>query len=1020
MVDGRPRARRPRGHQDRRPGRHRHAAPSGSARSRPTGGGRWPAADWARGAQLRRPRCGLPVSRPATPEDVDEICRRLPETELGTTWGDVPTWKVPAGDKGKGFVLYRPPAQDRDRPRDRGDVRRPAGDHHPHRGRRSGRWSRTSRLAVLHHRPLPQLQRGARPAVAPRGAGPRRAGRDHHRRLGDAGTEGAGARSTSAMADRAPGRSPAAGPDRRADPARLAAYDVLKAVRVDDAYTNLVLPSVLRQHGLTGRDAAFATELVSGTLRRRGTYDAVLAACVDRPLAKVEAEGARRAAAGRPPAALDAGARARRDQHHRRPGAGTGRPGSGRLRQRRPAPGRPSTTSPGGYAGWRRTRPPTRSASPSVAHSHPRWVVEELTAGGGGGRARRPAGRRQRAAAGGPGGPARAGDGRRAARHAAPRSRRTAWSWRAATRAPSPPWPRAGPASRTRDRSWWPWPWRGHASTGGTSDGSTCAPDRVARRPCWRRLAAERGAGLARRRAAAAPGRAGRRCTRRRRRHAGRGRGRRHPARLAAGELRPGPGRRALLRPGCAAPAAGVPLAAHRRRPRRPGAAPASAARQRARQRPARGGGPLRHLLAGAGRDGRGRHARSSSGATTSARGRGAAAAGGPGRGRTRWPAPSSCGHTGTRRTRCSWRIAGQSVFSVALGFFVLLTTPGCGMAVSASLQESRGEERCDAQPCCWQRSPLPCGRPCLQQRRTTRSWCPGWHSRPRRPISPTSAARTCSIAAAFPPGADRPSRGHPGRAAQLRPADARRRHRVRPGDPGRLRGRDHRGRLLGAGRLRAARASPTSGTSRPGSSRARSGLAGLDLTVGPQWQYVDAAAATYTWTLYNAANGNVVQPGRQCHHRRLHGGERRRPRLPAGRLGLRRGRVLIDALRFGSPGAVTTYDLEGITVTTSISATVTGPSGKRVTFTGASRDIAGVPVGAPLVLQARPVGERGLPPGRRAGRRVTGWCGLGEPGARPDDDVPLVPARDRLRRRRLLAAGHGPRHPTHPVSRAR
>ena len=50
-----------------------------------------------------------PASRPARPEDVDDICASLPETELGTSWGDLPTWKVPRGDKGKGFVLYRPP-----------------------------------------------------------------------------------------------------------------------------------------------------------------------------------------------------------------------------------------------------------------------------------------------------------------------------------------------------------------------------------------------------------------------------------------------------------------------------------------------------------------------------------------------------------------------------------------------------------------------------------------------------------------------------------------------------------------------------------------------------------------------------------------------------------------------------------------------------------------------------------------------------------------------------------------------
>lgn len=79
-------------------------------------------------------------------------------------------------------------------------------------------------------------------------------------------------------------------PRRAVDPARLAAFEVLKAVRVDDGYTNLLLPAALARHSLSGRDAAFATELASGTIRRRGTYDAVLAACIDRPLRKVEAK----------------------------------------------------------------------------------------------------------------------------------------------------------------------------------------------------------------------------------------------------------------------------------------------------------------------------------------------------------------------------------------------------------------------------------------------------------------------------------------------------------------------------------------------------------------------------------------------------------------------------------------------------------------------------------------------------------------------------------------------------------
>jgi 16S rRNA (cytosine967-C5)-methyltransferase len=80
-------------------------------------------------------------------------------------------------------------------------------------------------------------------------------------------------------------RSSHPGPARsrpRADPARRAAYDVLRAVADRDAYANLLLPALLSERGLAGRDAAFATELTYGTLRGRGTYDAILAACSDR------------------------------------------------------------------------------------------------------------------------------------------------------------------------------------------------------------------------------------------------------------------------------------------------------------------------------------------------------------------------------------------------------------------------------------------------------------------------------------------------------------------------------------------------------------------------------------------------------------------------------------------------------------------------------------------------------------------------------------------------------------------
>jgi 16S rRNA (cytosine967-C5)-methyltransferase len=68
------------------------------------------------------------------------------------------------------------------------------------------------------------------------------------------------------------------------DPARALAFDVLRAVADQDAYANLELSRLLRQRRMTGRDAALATELVGGTLRMRGAYDAVLDQLVDRRL----------------------------------------------------------------------------------------------------------------------------------------------------------------------------------------------------------------------------------------------------------------------------------------------------------------------------------------------------------------------------------------------------------------------------------------------------------------------------------------------------------------------------------------------------------------------------------------------------------------------------------------------------------------------------------------------------------------------------------------------------------------
>ncbi|MGO9384697.1 MAG: RsmB/NOP family class I SAM-dependent RNA methyltransferase [Mycobacterium sp.] len=66
------------------------------------------------------------------------------------------------------------------------------------------------------------------------------------------------------------------------DPARAAAFEVLRAVSERDAYANLALPAVLRERGISGRDAAFATELTYGTCRTRGLLDAVIGAAAGR------------------------------------------------------------------------------------------------------------------------------------------------------------------------------------------------------------------------------------------------------------------------------------------------------------------------------------------------------------------------------------------------------------------------------------------------------------------------------------------------------------------------------------------------------------------------------------------------------------------------------------------------------------------------------------------------------------------------------------------------------------------
>ncbi len=69
---------------------------------------------------------------------------------------------------------------------------------------------------------------------------------------------------------------------------RVAAFDVLLEVIKSDAYANLILPPLLRERRIFGRDAGFATELTYGTLRMQGQYDAIIEAASDRKIADLD------------------------------------------------------------------------------------------------------------------------------------------------------------------------------------------------------------------------------------------------------------------------------------------------------------------------------------------------------------------------------------------------------------------------------------------------------------------------------------------------------------------------------------------------------------------------------------------------------------------------------------------------------------------------------------------------------------------------------------------------------------
>jgi 16S rRNA (cytosine967-C5)-methyltransferase len=163
----------------------------------------------------------------------------------------------------------------------------------------------------------------------------------------------------------------------RVDPARAAAFDVLKTVRVEKAYTNLVLPAAIKHYKLSKRDAAFTTELASGTIRMRGTYDPIIAECADRALTKIEARvldalrlGTHQLLSMRVP--THAAISTTVDLVHLRANAGAAGFANAVLRK----------VSEHGLDEWLARVAPDPRTQPTrhlaVVHSHPEWVVDEL------------------------------------------------------------------------------------------------------------------------------------------------------------------------------------------------------------------------------------------------------------------------------------------------------------------------------------------------------------------------------------------------------------------------------------------------------------------------------------------------------------------------------------------------------------------------------------------------------------------------------------------------------------------
>lgn len=69
---------------------------------------------------------------------------------------------------------------------------------------------------------------------------------------------------------------------------RAVAFELLSRVEKDDAYANLLLPTLLSRAALEGRDAGFVQELAFGSIRNRLLYEKIIERASSRKIAEIE------------------------------------------------------------------------------------------------------------------------------------------------------------------------------------------------------------------------------------------------------------------------------------------------------------------------------------------------------------------------------------------------------------------------------------------------------------------------------------------------------------------------------------------------------------------------------------------------------------------------------------------------------------------------------------------------------------------------------------------------------------